>query len=97
MPGGDYGFAYNPIGRNARDLELFVTLFGFSPTDALVAATRFGGELMGMQVGQIRAGYLADLLLVEADPLVDIGVLQDKSRMRAIMKGGQFHKMPAAA
>ena len=54
-------------------------------------------ELMGMQVGQIRAGYLADLLLVEADPLVDIGVLQDKSRMRAIMKGGQFHKMPAAA
>lgn len=96
LPGGDYGFAYNPIGRNARDLELFVTLFGFSPTDALVAATRFGGELMGMQVGQIRAGYLADLLLVDADPLVDITVLQDKSKLRAIMKGGQFHKMPTA-
>ncbi len=31
LPGGDYGFAYNPIGRNARDLELFVTLFGFTP------------------------------------------------------------------
>ena len=39
LPGGDYGFPYNPIGRNARDLDLFVELFGFSPTEALVAAT----------------------------------------------------------
>ena len=51
LPGGDYGFAYNPIGRNARDLELFVTLFGFTPTDALVAATSHGGELMDLSVG----------------------------------------------
>ena len=94
LPGGDYGFACNPIGRNARDLELFVTLFGFTPSEALVAATRHGGELMGLQVGQIRKGFLADLLLIAGSPLLDVKVLQDKSRIRAVMKDGHFHKMP---
>ena len=46
LPGGDYGFPYNPIGRNARDLKLFVKLFGYSPIESLVAATKLGGELM---------------------------------------------------
>ena len=94
LPGGDYGFPYNPIGRNARDLELFVTLFGFTPTDALVAATRHGGDLMGLTVGQIRPGYLADLLLVDGDPTTDITLLQDPARIVAIMKNGTFHKPP---
>ena len=40
LPGGDYGFPHNPIGRNARDLELFVTYLGYSPVEALVAATK---------------------------------------------------------
>ena len=43
-PGRDYGFPNNPIGRNARDLELFVRLFGYSPAEALRAATQFGGS-----------------------------------------------------
>jgi imidazolonepropionase-like amidohydrolase len=92
LPGGDYGFPYNPVGRNARDLDLFVRLFGFSPLQALAAATGLGGELMDMPVGQIRAGYLADILLIDGDPAADITILQDKHRLAAIMKGGQFHK-----
>lgn len=92
LPGGDYGFPYNPHGRNARDLEHFVNLFGFSPTEALVAATKQGGELVGWDVGQVRVGYLADLLLVEGDPTSDVRLLQDKDNLAAIMKGGQFHK-----
>jgi len=92
LPGGDYGFPYNPHGRNARDLEHFVNLFGFSHTEALVAATRQGGELVDWDVGQVRAGYLADLLLVEGDPTADVRILQDKTNLAAIMKGGQFHK-----
>lgn len=92
LPGGDYGFPYNPHGRNARDLEHFVNLFGFSPTEALVAATKQGGELVGWDVGQVRAGYLADLLLVEGDPTSDVRLLQAKDNLAAIMKGGQFHK-----
>ncbi len=92
LPGGDYGFPYNPHGRNARDLEHFVNLFGFSPTEALVAATKQGGELVGWDVGQVRAGYLADLLLVEGDPTADVRILQDKHNLAAIMKGGHFFK-----
>jgi imidazolonepropionase-like amidohydrolase len=94
LPGGDYGFPYNPIGRNARDLDLFVRLFGFSPTEALVAATKHGGALMDLPVGEIKAGLLADILLVEGDPTRDVTVLQNRQNLRAIMKGGQFHKPP---
>jgi len=38
---------------------------------------------------------LADLLLVDGDPTLDVTVLQSKQNLRAIMKGGQFHKAPA--
>jgi imidazolonepropionase-like amidohydrolase len=98
LPGGDYGFPYNPIGRNARDLELFVTLFGYSPREALHAATGLGGELMGMggELGVVKPGALADLLLVDGDPTADVTILQDRERLLAIMKDGAFHKAPAA-
>jgi len=94
LPGGDYGFAWNPNGSDARDIAHFVNLLGFSPSEALVAATRLGGEIMGLGdcLGQIRPGYLADLLLVQADPLADPSVLQERDQIRVIMKGGQFHK-----
>ncbi|HEY6454900.1 MAG TPA: amidohydrolase family protein [Steroidobacteraceae bacterium] len=97
LPGGDYGFPFNPNGRNARDLELFVRYLGFSPVEALVAVTRYGGEIMGMpnELGQIKPGYLADLLLIRGDPTRDISILQDQQNLIAIMKDGRFHKSPA--
>lgn len=94
--GGDYGFPFNPIGRNARDLEIFVEHFGYTPAEALVAATKTGGELMGLDVGQVREGYLADLLLVDGDPTENVAILQDKERLPMIMKGGALYKAPAA-
>ena len=39
LPGGDYGFAWIKHGTNAKDLEYFVKYLGFSPMEALVAAT----------------------------------------------------------
>ncbi len=97
LPGGDYGFPFNPNGRNARDLELFVRHLGFTPTEALVAATHWGGELMGMghELGQVKEGYLADLLLVRGDPTANVAVLQDRNNLLAIMKDGRFHKTPS--
>jgi imidazolonepropionase-like amidohydrolase len=97
LPGGDYGFPFNPNGRNARDLELFVQHLGYSASEALSAATKLGGEIMGMgqELGQIKAGYLADLLLVRGDPTREIGILQSKDNLLAIMKDGRFHKSPA--
>jgi imidazolonepropionase-like amidohydrolase len=96
LPGGDYGFEFNPMPRNARDLAHFVKLFSFSPMEAIVAATRLGGELMmrGGDLGLVKEGALADLLLVDGDPLADIAILQDADRLLAVMKDGQFHKTP---
>ncbi|WP_114955054.1 amidohydrolase family protein [Sphingosinicella terrae] len=94
LPGGDYGFPYNPVGRNARDLQLFVELLGFSPSEALVAATRHGGALMDLPVGEVKEGMFADLLLVDGDPTKDVAILQDKARIPAVMKDGRFHRTP---
>ena len=94
--GGDYGFAWNPIATDARDIAHFVDLLEFAPMDAILAATRLGGEIMGMgdRLGQVRAGFLADLLLVEGDPLEDVAILQQRDRFKAIMKDGVFWKAP---
>ena len=94
--GGDYGFAWTPMGTNAKDLEYFVDLLGMSPTEALVAGTRLGGEIMGKgdELGMVREGCLADMLLVDGDPTRDVRVLQDADRIVAIMQDGKFHKAP---
>lgn len=97
LPGGDYGFPFNPNGRNAWDLELWVRHFGYQPTEVLHVATALGGQIMGMgdELGLIKKGYLADLLLVDGDPTNDVRILQDKNRLTMIMKGGKLHKTPA--
>lgn len=96
LPGGDYGFPFNPNGRNARDLELWVSHFGYTPAEAMSAATKLGGEIMGRghELGQIKPDYLADLLLVEGDPTQNVVLLQDKDNLLAIMKNGVFYKPP---
>jgi imidazolonepropionase-like amidohydrolase len=97
LPGGDYGFTYTPHGTYARDLWIFVKLLGYSAAETLVAATRLGGELMGHpgELGVVKAGALADLLLVDGDPLADIAILQDRGALRMIMKDGTLHKSPS--
>ena len=97
LPGGDYGFAWTPHGTNAKDLEYFVKYVGMSTMEALLSATAWGGPMMrmGKVLGYIREGYLADLLLIDGDPLADITVLQDKARILAVMKDGEFHRAPA--
>ena len=47
---------------------------GFTPMEAIVSATKLGGEIMmqGGELGQIKDGYLADLLLVDGDPLSNL-------------------------
>src|SRR5688500_16861465 len=96
---GDYGaFVTNPMGENAKDLQHFVDLFGFTPMKAIVAATRHGAELMRMEdeVGQIRPGFLADLLVLEGDPLADIRLFQNQDKILGVLKGGRFAMRSAA-
>lgn len=99
LPGGDYGLIWNKNGTDARDIEHFVKLIGMSAMDAIVSATKLGGEIMGMgdELGQVKEGYLADLLLVNSDPLKDVAILQDKNNLLMIMKDGVMYKDPGAA
>ncbi len=96
LPGGDYGFAWTPIGSNARDFELFQKLFGYTPKEILTAATKLGGALMlrGDELGQVRDGFLADIILVDGDPLQDVTLFQNHDRILMIMKDGIYHKPP---
>ncbi|MFD2580390.1 amidohydrolase family protein [Novosphingobium colocasiae] len=75
--GGDYGIAFMPNGTNANDIQHFIDYLGFSPVEALRAATFNGGQAMGLGAGEIREGALADILLVKGDPTV-----QPRSRCR---------------
>jgi imidazolonepropionase-like amidohydrolase len=94
--GGDYGFSITPMGQNARDISHFVKWFGYSPAEALRAATRTGAALMGHagELGEVKEGALADLLLVDGDPLSDQSVLVGPDRMAMVMKDGRMHKDP---
>ena len=92
--GGDYGLNITPHGTYAKDLEYFVDLFGLSPAEALICATRDGGaaaDPSGM-LGTLEAGKYADLVIVDGDPSVDVKVLQDHRRITAVMKGGQLYR-----
>jgi imidazolonepropionase-like amidohydrolase len=90
--GDDYGAIGLPHGRYADELEFYVKEAGIAPLDVLRWATFHGAELMGRghELGSVREGYLADLLVVDGDPLSDIGVLQDRARLVAIVKGGML-------
>ena len=92
--GGDYGFAQSPQGENARDLKHFVNLLGFSPSEALQCGTRIGGQVMGMghELGQIKEGFIADLLLIDGDPLEDLDLVVHKKNLHVIMKEGSLYK-----
>ncbi len=87
--GGDYGISIAPHGTYAKDLEYFVDLFGMSPAEALICACRSGGEAFDHsgRSGTLVAGNHADLIIVDGDPMSDIRVLQDHSRLTVVKYG----------
>lgn len=80
-------------GRNPMELELMVQA-GMTPMQAIVASTRTAAECLEMErdLGTLEPGKLADLLVVDGDPLADMALLQNRERLAAIMKGGEFVK-----
>jgi imidazolonepropionase-like amidohydrolase len=97
--GGDYGFTVTPMGQNARDIEHFVRYFGYTPNQALRCATIIGAQLMGHggELGEVKEGYLADLLLVKGNPLHDVSIMQHRDSFAMIMKDGSIYKDPRRA
>ncbi len=89
--GTDSGVGHH--GSNPEELQLMCEA-GMTPMQAIVASTKTASECVHMDrnVGTLEPGKLADLLLVDGDPLDDIGILRDKGRLALIMQGGRAHK-----
>lgn len=94
LVGGDYGFPWTPHGTNARDLEHFVRLFGYSDSEALMAATRIGAAAMLLegQAGEVAKGFLADMVVVAGEPQNDVRLLQAPTNIKLVMKDGRIYK-----
>jgi imidazolonepropionase-like amidohydrolase len=77
---------YHESWNHVRELEIYIEL-GMTPLEALVSATRRGAELLGMEaeLGTLEVGKLADVIVVDGDPLEDIGALR---RVSMVFKGG---------
>lgn len=80
-------------GDNLEELALLVEL-GMTPTQAIVAATRSSAELLGVgdDLGTLETGKIADLVVVDTDPLDDIASLSVPENIRAVMKDGRWYR-----
>jgi imidazolonepropionase-like amidohydrolase len=90
LAGGDFGHQWTHHGTYAAELQRYVELAGMSPVEAIHTATRNMGPVAGLDLGQIRPGYLADLVVVDGDPTQDVTVLQRPELRRAVIKDGTF-------
>jgi imidazolonepropionase-like amidohydrolase len=92
--GDDYGAIFLPHGQYADELAYYADEIGIPPGDVITWATQHGAELMGRgdELGTVSAGKLADLLVVDGNPLDDLSVLRDRVNLLAILKGGAFVK-----
>lgn len=92
--GTDAGTPYNQHGENYRELDLLVE-HGLDPLQALQAATAHAADNVGLgqEIGRIRSGYRADLVLVEGS--VDGPFAQFKERIAYILQQGRIIRRPA--
>jgi imidazolonepropionase-like amidohydrolase len=91
--GTDAGTPFNCHGENLKEMELLVKA-GMTPMEAIMATTKTASEVLGLEkkVGTLEKGKWADLIVVDANPLDDIQLLQKKDKILAIMKEGCFYK-----
>jgi imidazolonepropionase-like amidohydrolase len=85
--------SFTPYGENhAKELEIFVKHGGFTPMEAVVAATRHNAYAVGLEgeVGEIAPGRLADIIVVNQDPIADITVLQGGRHLSWVIKDGKI-------
>jgi imidazolonepropionase-like amidohydrolase len=85
------------VGENLVELEFMVNWLGMSEMEAIVAATSRAAECIERpELGALAPGRIADVLMVDGDPLADIRVLQQRDRLHLVMKEGKSYRhLPA--
>ncbi len=91
------GFGTDLLGsqQDRQGTEFALRAQVFSPLDILKQATSINAELLQMpgQIGRVAPGHVADLIVVDGDPLQDIACLgQSGDNLPVILQGGSFHK-----
>jgi len=84
----------SPIDVNAVSLHMNLrgmVAYGLTPFEALTTATRWPGEYLDHPIGVIAPGMLADLVVTEGNPLVNI---RDAAAVRHVVKNGVAHDIP---
>jgi imidazolonepropionase-like amidohydrolase len=100
VTGTDSGFAVTPYGEwHAREIEIFVSHLGFSPGQALMAATSLAAPLLrgGHALGVLAKGRTADIAVFDGNPLQDVSVLQDRQRLKEVYLGGRLAELQLPA
>jgi imidazolonepropionase-like amidohydrolase len=92
--GTDAGTPFNTHGQNLREVQLLVEMGGYSPSDALQAATGLAAQVLGREkeFGTVDEGKAADLVVVAGNPLEDIGILLKPEAIALVMQGGKVVK-----
>ena len=83
------GYDSGPPGANANELVRMVEA-GLTPCEAIVAATGGSARALGMDDrGLLAAGKVADIVVVDGDPLTDVSILADPARIALVVQGGR--------
>jgi len=92
--GTDAGTPFNLHGENLGEIKLLVDYGGFSPMAAIEAGTRIAARVLGLEkeLGTIEEGKVADLVMVEGNPLDNIDVLLNQESICLVMQGGKIVK-----
>jgi imidazolonepropionase-like amidohydrolase len=92
--GTDAGTPFNRHGENLGELKLLVELCGYSPLEAIEAGTRVSANVLGVEkdLGTVAEGKLADLVVVNGNPLDDIGLLLNRDNVHLVVQGGNIVK-----
>jgi imidazolonepropionase-like amidohydrolase len=90
--GDDYGAIGLPHGCYGEELAYYADEIGIPVLDVIRWATKHGAELMGRghELGTVAQGKLADLVVVDGDPVADVTLLADRDKLVAVVQGGRL-------
>lgn len=89
----DFGFSgLLPHGDYAKELAVYPKLCGVSNLDVIRWATYNAAVFVGREheLGSVEQGKIADMLIIDGDPSKDLNVLADRSKIKAVIKNGEF-------